>query len=169
MSVDVVFASGPTYRSGQNDFLMPFTYYNGRLDLPSSNPASYPSGTEGVAIGNAGASIRILGGANQVTSIGPNLQAFIKATTWDGYTVSGNITVASPGIVTRVQQLSSQYLAPTWDQKAYKITPNAWNGANFIGSAPVFLFNKPLVIQATGTRLGTTSTVCITFQTYWDN
>ena len=168
-TVDIVFASGPTYRSGSNNILMPFTYYNGKLDLPSSNPASYPSGTEGVAIGNGGVNIRLLGGASQVTSLGTNLQNFIKNSVWDGYTVSGTLTVVSPGIVTRVQQLSSKYLNPVWDEKAYKITPNAWDKANFIGNNPVYLFNKPVVVQATGRKDAYTGPICITFQTYWDN
>ena len=89
-------------------------------------------------------------GHNKVTTLGANLQAFIKSKTWDGYTISGTLRVVSPGIVTRVQQLGSKYLAPTWDQKAYNVSPNAWDGANFIGQTAV-------------------GPVCITFQTSWDH
>ena len=108
-------------------------------------------------------------GHNKVTTLGANLQAFIKSKTWDGYTISGTLRVVSPGIVTRVQQLGSKYLAPTWDQKAYNVSPNAWDGANFIGQAAVYLFDKPLVIQGTGTNGVYTGPVCITFQTSWDH
>ena len=167
MSVDTVFASGPTYRSGSYDYLMPFTYRNGKLDLPAST--GYPSGTAGVTLGNAGVNVRILGGANQVTSIGTNLQSFVKNNNWGGYTVSGTITVASPAIVTRVQQLSQKYLPSSWDQTCYKVTPSAWDGANFIGNNPVYLFNKPLVLQCAGTNGVYTGPICITLQTYWDH
>ena len=166
---DVVFASGPTYLDGSTNKLIPFTYSNGRLDLPSSS--GYSSG-DADRLGNEGATVRKLGGVFQVTSIGSNLQAFIKSGTWDGYTISGTITVVSPGIVTRVQQLSSKFLAPTWDQKSYNVSPNRWDGANFIGEKTVFLFDKPLVVQATGTIAGGSpysGPICLTFQTSWDH
>lgn len=167
---DVVFASGPTYYSGTTHLLMPFTYSSGKLDLPSFiNSGGFTSGGTDT-LGNAGATVRRLGGTpNQVLTLGTNLQAFIKNRTWDGYRISGTLTVASPGIVSRVQQLSSKYLAPTWDVKSYNVSPNAWDFNNFIGQPTVYLFDKPLVIQGTGTKGTFTGPTCITFQTSWDH
>ena len=171
-SVDIVFASGPTYKSGSNNFLIPFSYTNGKLDIPSINTEAYPSDTSGTALGNAGASVRLMGGSYNVTSLGINLQNFIKARTWDGYTVTGtaaSIVIKSTPVLTRVQQLSSKYLAPTWDQKSYNVTPNAWDNANFIGNSTVYLFTKPLVVQVNGSKDGYSGPICITIQTSWDH
>ena len=168
--IDVVFASGPTYKSGSVDLLMPFSYNNGRLDLPSGNASSYTDPTG--SIGNAGASVRLLGGTNLVTSLGTNLRNFITSKIWDGYTVTGSaasITIVSQAKVTRVQQLSSKYLAPTWDQKSYNVVASPWDNANFIGYNAVYLFTKPLVIQVNATGNGYTGPICITFQTSWDH
>lgn len=167
---DVVFVSGPTYNNGTRDLLIPFTYANGKLDIASN--AAYPSGTVGQSIGNAGASVRLLGGNSQVTTIGTNLKNLLYSRTWDSptgtqtITSNANIRVASPGFVTRVQQLSSTYLAPTWNEKSYKAVAGAWNGANFIGESTVYMFNKPLVLQ-TSNSSGTT--ICITLQSSWDH
>lgn len=164
---DIVYASGPTYRNNANNvLLMPFTYNNGRLDLPTSS--NYGASN----MGNEGVSIRRIGTVEYaVNSIGTNLSNFIVNKQWDGYTIRGPITVASPGSVIRVQQLSSNYLSPSWDQKAFNVSPNAWNGANFVGQPTTFLFNKPIVIQATGSNATVpyNGPTCITFQTYWDN
>lgn len=162
-AIDVVFASGPTYNNGLINLLMPFTYSNGKLDLLTSGPYTDPSGS----IGNAGASVRLLGGTNLVRSLGQNLQNFITNKTWDGINVTGPLTVVSPGVVTRVQQLSSKYLAPTWDQKSYNVVASAWDSANFIGYPAVYLFTKPLVIQAR--NVSGNGPICITFQTSWDH
>lgn len=153
-----------TENSGGNPatLLFPFTYANGVLDLPASIP-KFP-GTS--APGNTTVLIRRLGGDNNVLSVGPNLQNYIKAVGWsDGtntYTVTGNITVASQGVVTRVQQLSNKYLRinPT-----YKVYAGAWDNANFIGYNAVYVFDKPLVIQASATG-GTSNTICITFESF---
>lgn len=163
---DVVFVSGPTYNNGTRDLLIPFTYANGKLDIVSN--AAYPSGTSNVAIGNAGASVRLLGGNSQVTSIGTNLKKLIYSRTWDSQTITSNanITVASAALVTRVQQLSSTFLAPTWDEKAYNVALGPWNGANFIGEPTVYMFNKPLVLQ---TSNSSGATICITLQSSWDH
>jgi len=166
---DVNFVSGPTYYNvgRSTDLLVPFTYNNGKLDVPSS------SGYNGnlansVPFGNAGASVRFLGGNSLVTSIGANLQAVLRSKTWDTYTIAPGapITVVSPALVTRVQQLSQQFLAPTWDQKSYNVTLNAWNNSNFINDATVYMFVKPLVLQTTNTA---NQTMCITLQSSWDH
>jgi hypothetical protein len=164
---DVVFVSGPTYQTapGQNH-LLPFTYSNGKLDLPSSGP--YASGTDAIPVGNAGASVRVLGGTNIVLTIGTNLQNFLRSKVWDTYTLnpSAPITVVSNGYVTRVQQLSSNFLAPTWDKASYKVTLARWDNSNFVGDNAVYVFLKPLVLQVTNTA---GQTMCITLQTSWDN
>jgi len=163
---DVVFVSGPTYNNGTRNLLIPFTYSNGKLDILSN--AAYPSGTVGVAVGNAGASVRLLGGNSQVTTIGTNLKNLVYSRTWDSQTITSNanIRVASPGFVTRVQQLSSNFLAPTWNEQSYKVAVGAWNGANFIGENTVYMFNKPLVLQ---TSNSSGATICITLQSSWDH
>ena len=166
---DVVFVSGPTYYNStrSTDLLVPFTYSNGKLDIASSSGYNGNVGNT-IPFGNAGASVRLLGGNSLVTSIGTNLQALLRSKTWDTYTIATGaaITVASPALVTRVQQLSSTYLAPTWDQKSYNVTLNAWNNANFIGEPTVYMFNKPLVLQTTKTGGGV---MCITLQSTWDH
>jgi len=145
--------------------LFPFTYKNGVLDLPASI-ARFPGTT---APGNTTLLIRRLGGDNVVLSIGPNLQTYIKNVGWsDGtntYTVTGNITVASQGIVTRVQQLSTNYLTTS---PTYKVYAGPWDSANFIGYNAVYVFDKPLVIQAAATG-GPSSTICITFESFINN
>jgi len=168
---DVVFVSGPTYYSAlpsPRNLLVPFSYSNGKLDVPSAS--GYPGNSSGSPppLGNEGASVRLLGGNSQVTSIGSNLQALLRSKTWDTYTILAGapITVASPGFVTRVQQLSSTFLAPTWDQKSYNVATVAWNGANFIGEPAVYMFTKPLVLQTTKTGGGP---LCITLQSSWDH
>ena len=142
--------------------LFPFTFKNGVLDLPASI-SRFPGTT---APGNSPVLIRRLGGDNVVLSIGTYLQNYIKNVGWsDGtntYTVTGNITVASQGVVTRVQQLSTKYLTPS---PTYKVYAGPWDGANFIGYNAVYVFDKPLVIQASATG-GTSSTICITFESF---
>jgi hypothetical protein len=164
---DVVFVSGPTYYNGTRDLLVPFTYRNGKLDTPLASGYNGNSGNT-IPFGNAGASVRTLGGNSLVTSIGTNLQALLRSKTWDTYTIAtgATITVASPGLVTRVQQLSSTFLAPTWDQKSYNVTLTAWNNSNFIGDDTVYMFTKPLVLQTTKTGGGV---MCITLQSTWDH
>lgn len=166
---DVVFASGPTYKSSPTSqaMLMPFTYSNGKLDLPSSSYTNNDG--SGDPIGNHGASIRLLGGNFLVTSIGTNLQAFIRSKTWSGYTPTNDKIIVIPSFVTRVQQLDMMFLPANWDQVSYKVTEGAWNNANFIGPNSVFLLLKPLVLQMKGTKSGQTKTICITLQTFWDH
>lgn len=166
---DVNFVSGPTYYNGARSthLLVPFTYSNGKLDVPLSSGYNGDLGNT-IPFGNAGASVRLLGGNNLVTSIGTNLQALLRSKTWDTYSIAPGaaITVASPALVTRVQQLSSTFLAPTWDQKSYNITLNAWNNSNFIGEPAVYMFIKPLVLQTTKVGGGP---MCITLQSSWDH
>ena len=168
---DVMFASGPTFLNGSTTQLMPFSYLNNKLDLPSANPSTYLSGS-GDTLGNAGVTIRMLGGVNQVLSIGTNLQSVIKGKTWDGFTInpSATLTVVSPGIVTRVQQLGATYLAPTWDVKSYNVASTIWNNSNFVQYNATYLFQKPLVIQVSNATNGVyTGPICITLQTSWDH
>ena len=164
-NIDVVFASGPTYLSTggtPTNFLLPFTYSGGTLDLPAG---SYSNGTSSDPIGNAGVCVRLLGGNSPILSLGNNFKNFIKSKTWGTYTIpsSATITIASAGNVTRVQQLNSKFLASSWDQKAYTVAAGTWDGANFIGPPAVYLFTKPLVVQINNPN------ICITFQTYWDH
>ena len=171
---DVVYASGPTYwnNSQQQHMLMPFTYSNGTLEIPVGTYPSGPTGQDSEPIGNAGVTIRLLGGINQVTSIGPRLQAFLRSKTWSNYKpTSDAITVASPAIITRVQQLSSNYLPSTWNNSAYKVNVGPWNKSNFIGPSSVYAFNKPLVLQMKGklNDAGNAVTICITLTTSWDH
>jgi len=164
---DIVFASGPTYNNG-TVMLMPFTYSNGKLDLKSG--INY--GGSNVLPGNEGASIRRLGGNFQVTSIGTTLTNYIQSKVWDNYTVvAGSVRVASPALVTRVQQLSSDYLPATWDDAAYKVKVGEWNRSNFIGPESVFLFTKPLVLQMNAklNNVGSAVPICITLTTSWDH
>jgi hypothetical protein len=167
---DVVFVSGPTYYNGTKDLLVPFTYSNGKLDTPLASGYNGNIGNT-IPFGNAGASVRLLGGNSLVTSIGTNLQALLRSKNWDGKTIKAGaaITVVSPGLVTRVQQLSSTFLAPTWDQKSYNVTLNAWNNSNFIGDAAVYMFTKPLVVQTTATTITGDQVMCITLQSSWDH
>ena len=166
---DVRSVVSPTYtETGINGkiLLFPFTYQNGVLDLPgtiSKFPSNTPPESQPVLV-------RRLGGDNLVTSIGPNLQSYIKSVGWnDGtstYTVTGNITVASQGVVTRVQQLSTKYLSGA--NTSYKVNAGAWDGNNFVGQNSVYVFDKPLVIQGSATG-GTSNTVTITLESFIDN
>jgi hypothetical protein len=166
---DVVFVSGPTYYNStrSTNLLVPFTYSNGKLDTPLASGYNGNIGNT-IPFGNAGASVRLLGGNSLVTSIGTNLQALLRSKPWDENTIKAGaaITVASPALVTRVQQLSSTFLAPTWDQKSYNVTLNEWNRSNFIGDATVYMFTKPLVLQTTNTG---DQVMCITLQSSWDH
>ena len=148
-----------------NTYLFPFTYSNGVLDLPASIskfPYTTPPDNQTVLI-------RRLGGDNLITSIGPNLKAYIQSVGWnDGsntYTVTGNITVVSQGVATRVQQLSKKYLSNT---ATYKVYAGPWDGNNFIGQNAVYALDKPLVIQGSATG-GTSNKICITFESFIDN
>jgi len=177
LNPDVVFVSGPTYWSAlrTKDLLVPFSYTNGKLDITPSS-ANYPGDSTGspIPFGNAGASVRLLGGNNLVTSIGTNLQALLRTKTWGtNITIATGapINVVSPALVTRVQQLSSDFIAPTWDLASYKVTQKAWDGSNFIGESTVYMFTKPLVLQTTRAAVPGTAAgpMCITLQSSWDH
>jgi len=165
---DVVFVSGPTYYDSVNskDLLMPFTYSNGKLDIAAG---SYPgsSGGSPPPLGNAGASVRLLGGSYQVTSLGTTLQSVLRTgKQWAGHDLSGAITVVSPGIVTRVQQLDQRFLAPTWDTQSYSVSTVPWNNSNFILYNTVYMFTKPIVLKVKDT---TGTDIWITLQSSFDH
>lgn len=165
---DVVFVSGPTYYDSVSgkDLLVPFTYSNGKLDIAAG---SYPGGSGGSppALGNAGASVRLLGGSYQVTSLGTTLQSVLRSGKhWAGHDISGAITVVSPGIVTRVQQLDQTFLAPTWDTQSYSVTTEPWTNSNFILYNTVYMFTKPIVLRAKDTS---NTDFWITLQSSWDH
>lgn len=174
---DVRFAGGPTYASGVNTLLFPFSYSSGTLELPSTfqNGLPFVSPT-GVPPGNAGVFIRRLGGNSPVTRLGPNLVNYIRKTLWvDGantYKISATtaVSIVANGIVTKVQQLGLGNLPPSINSASYKVSTNV--PANFIQHASSFLFDAPLIVSA-GTAADSpnrpNTLVYITFYTQWDH
>jgi len=146
------YAGGPTYSTSLMSSLMSFTYSGGRLDL-SSNPGNN-------APTNTGAQVFRLGGSSTVTSLGPNLIAYLRGVLkWEVpggnyYTLSNNSTITivkgSNGIVTRVLVLDTTNLPPTdnWGDKTYKISTSS-PIPNFNSGRSTYLFDQPLVLKAT--------------------
>lgn len=172
----VKFAGGPTY----GNQLIPFTYSNGVLDVPSNwvSGKTLPPTNNGVVINR-------LGGNNSVMNIGTNLKNYIfnvnwytdaTGTTGNYYKITNASTIRIPtnwvglGIVTRVQILDTTNLPQKIDTSSYKVSTSLAVPNFNIGTA-VFLFDSPVVIQATAqlNGSGASTTIYITLYTQWDH
>lgn len=177
---DVRFAGGPTYTSGSNVLLYPFSFNRGVLDLPASFVSARAAAADAVtgdaakaeaaAPGHDGVFIRRLGGNSPVTVLGSNFVTYIRNTKWANgstiYSISPGATVriSANGVVTKVQQLGLGNLPATVDAASYKISTTV--PTNFIQYASSFLFDTPLIVTTTAVGGGT---VYITFYTQWDH
>lgn len=168
---NIVSVSGPTY-SSITTCVLPLTCSIGKLDLPDNADfaSAYPSGSD-ATIGNDGVTVRLLGGSNVVTSLGSNLENFLRSKTWDGYTIASDapISIASAGTVTRVQQLATNFLASPWQNTSYKVSQGKCDSTDYVSNSFAFLFLKPLVLQTIGSNASTgqSGPICITLQSLW--
>jgi hypothetical protein len=168
------YVTGPTYIYPPNQFevgdppsvrLIPFDYLkNGELELkPDSyfidiqQENHYFPGYDNIN------PVRMLGGHNMVTSIGPNLTAYISDIYNNKFTTEGgvnSVSVYSPGVVTKVQQLDLQVIGPA--KNTLDTTPEAGRQsgdslvpptANYItGDATnnfntTYIFESPLTLK----------------------
>ena len=82
---DIITIGGPTY----GGVLLPFTFNNGTIDLPSS----WSSGRT-LAPANEGVLIRRLGGDSLIQYIGPNFKNYIyNVASFGGYKVSNTSSI----------------------------------------------------------------------------
>jgi hypothetical protein len=144
------YVSGPTYLgpNGTN-LLFPFTLSNGLLELVLRNNFTLSTGVPQMM----GATVSLSGSTRKVTSIGPNLRAYIKNCTWDERTIpnASSISVHTPGSMTQVQQLDESFVGRT-SSVAYKVTggaPPSNFALQFPGFGVTFAFLTPLVLKAT--------------------
>jgi len=177
---DVRFAGGPTYLSGSDVLLFPFSFNRGVLDLPatfvSAQAAAAAAATGDAAKAaaaepkNAGVFIRRLGGNSPVTVLGPNFLSYIRNTKWNNngtiYSFASNaqVRITANGVVTKVQQLGLANLPSEVDAASYKVSIS--QPTNFIQYASSYLFDAPLIVSATATS---GAVVYITFYTQWDH
>ena len=189
----VRFVGGPYYTDGSSrKILFPFTFKNGTLDINPINGFNLePGATTPLNVGTGeGGLVRLQGGQNLVQQIGPNFKTYITNCTWTddtySYTISElrTISVQTPGVVSRVQQLDHTANLPIKinpQGSAYVIsdvspTPN-FTFTSLSNFGVTYAFNRPLVISATAvpTLIGPPNTeypakrVYITFFSSWDH
>jgi hypothetical protein len=156
----VQFVGGPYYfgTNGQR-LLFPFTFQNGCLEIEPNNGFDLLSNTQPLGInGAAGFQIRRMGGQNLVQTIGNNFKTYIFHCNWSesgsdtDYNIQSlqSIAVHSPGIVTRVQQLSNQNLSPYSNPSTSFVLSSNPPNTDFVSNLPSFgatyAFEKPLVV-----------------------
>jgi hypothetical protein len=189
------FVGGPYYNDASSrKLLFPFTFKNGILEINLINGFSLTSGFTPLNFGSGGlvdgGLVRLHGGLNLVQYIGPNFKTYIKNCTWKdetyNYAITSEATVSvyTPGVVSRVQQLDNTTNLPmsinpgTGAGEAYVLSTSVPT-EGFISPLPNFgvtyAFNKPLVVSATGIptpiaggTAGAAQTVYITFFSSWD-
>jgi len=182
---DVQYAGGPSYIRSEDPqkLLFPFVILNGALeiqlindfDITSTTP---PLGTLNIRHGNL---IRRMGGLHLIQSIGPLFKTYIQSVEWvtnDTEPITykaSNITVYTPGLVTKVQQLSSQNLPLSIDP-AYSYVSSDTPPQNFIldvtGYGTTYAFEKPLILSVDATTTPGNVPIgkqYITFYTAWDH
>lgn len=177
------FVGGPFYVNSVSaqKLLFPFSFAQGKLDIvPTdgfllSGPNNQPQG-----ISNASAfMIKRMGGHNLVQGLGPNFINYIFNCNWSpdgdndtGYDVSdkNSIRVYLPGIVTKVQQLTTVNLSPYSNpSKSFVIsaTPPVDGFVSSVANfGATYVFEQPLVVQISTVTYGTQY---ITFFSSWDH
>jgi hypothetical protein len=122
-----------------------------------------------------------MGGLHLIQSIGPNFRTYLQNVIWQTedpipYKAS-NITVYKPGLVTRVQQLSSQNLPNDIDPDYSYVSSSKAPVDDFLldieGYGTTYAFEKPLVLSVDATRnespFDSLGKQYITFYTSWDH
>jgi len=184
---DVQFVGGPYYRRTKDPqkLLFPFVIEKGALEIKIINDFDVTSTSPplGIRPADEGGIARRLGGLHLVQSIGPNFITYIQHVIWETDTLSpisykaSNIQVYKPGIVTRVQQLSSQNLPndidPDYSYASSSIPPVDDFLLPVEGWGSTYAFEKPLVLSVDATRSDDPSVSLgkqyITFYTSWDH
>jgi len=193
------FVGGPYYNDASSrKLLFPFTFKNGILEINLINGFSLTSGVTPLNFGSGGSAadgglVRLHGGLNLVQYIGPNFKTYIKNCTWknkdntNNYNITSEATISvyTPGVVSRVQQLDNITNLPT------SINPGTGAGDAYVLSTDTptegfvsplqnfgvtYAFNKPLVITATAIpslavspfTASPAQTVYVTFFSSWD-
>ena len=184
---DVQFVGGPYYRreTDPQKLLFPFILEKGALEIQVINDFDVTSETPplGILTIEEGGIARRMGGLHLVQSIGPNFQTYIQNVVWqtsDESPVSykaSNIKVYKPGLVTRVQQLSSQNLPNDIDPDYSYTSSDKAPVDDFLldieGYGTTYAFEKPLVVSVNATRnvspFDSLGKQYITFYTSWDH
>jgi hypothetical protein len=181
---DVQYAGGPSYIRSEDPqkLLFPFVILNGALELQLINEFDITSTTPPLGVLNVrdGNLIRRMGGLHLVEAIGPLFKTYIQNVIWqtnDDPAVSykaTNIRVYAPGLVTRVQQLSSQNL-PIRVDPDYSYVSSGIPPQNFIldvtGYGTTYAFEKPLILSVDAATYPGNAPIgkqYITFYTAWD-
>jgi hypothetical protein len=186
------FVGGPYYTDGSSrKLLFPFTFKNGTLEINPINGFNLASGATPLNVGTGdGGLVRLQGGQNLVQQIGQNFKTYITNCTWTDddvtYTINDphTISVQTPGVVSRVQQLDYTANLPIKinpQSSAYVIsdaapTPN-FTFTSLSNFGVTYAFNTPLVISATAvpTLISPPNTeypakrVYITFFSSWEH
>ena len=180
----VQFVGGPFYNNTvtAQKTLFPFTFAKGTLDIVPTSGLNITEAPTDQPLGISTASgfmVKQMGGSNLVQSIGANFKNYIFNCNWspDGnndpdYDVSSlsSIVVYLPGVVTKVQQLTTTNLSPYSNPSKSFVISGAAPVDGFISSYPnygsTYVFEKPLVIQISTVGYGTQY---ITFFSSWDH
>lgn len=184
---DIQFAGGPYYRRtiDPQKLLFPFTYRTGVLDIQVINDFNVASTTPplGILPVEEGGLIRRMGGLHLVNAIGPTFKTYIQNVVWETDDVSpvsykaSNLQVYKAGLVTRVQQLSSQNLPTDIDPDYSYASSSKAPTDDFLlpieGYGTTYVFEKPLVLSVDATLADSPYTALgkqyITFYTSWDH
>lgn len=184
---DVQFVGGPYYsrETDPQKLLFPFTYRTGVLDIQVINDFDVNSTCppEGILPVEEGGLARRMGGLHRVDAIGPTFKTYIQNVEWSTldetqtpvlYKAS-NLQVYKAGLVTRVQQLSSQNLPADIDPDYSYVSSSKAPTDDFLlpidGYGTTYVFEKPLVLSVDATLLDATpfGKQYITFYTSWDH
>lgn len=184
---DVQFVGGPYYRriADPQKLLFPFIFEKGALEIKIINDFDVMSTIPplGIRPADEGGIARCMGGLRLVQSIGPNFLTYIQNVIWETDNVSpiqykaSNVKVYKPGVVTRVQQLSSQNLPNDIDPDYSYVSSSKAPEGDFIlgieGYGSTYVFEKPLVLSVDATRNDDPSISLgkqyVTFYTSWDH
>ena len=184
---DVQFVGGPYYQRATDPqkLLFPFVLEKGALEIQVINDFDVTSETPplGILPIEEGGIARRMGGLHLIQSIGSNFRTYIQNVVWEtnaetpvAYKAS-NITVYKPGLVTRVQQLSSQNLPNDIDPDYSYVSSSNAPVDDFLldieGYGSTYAFEKPLVVSVDATRnvspFDSLGKQYITFYTSWDH
>jgi len=180
----VQFLGGPFYINSitAQKLLFPFIVTKGTLDIVPTDGFNITQAPIAQPLGISTASgfmVKHMGGSNLVQELGTNFKKYIFNCNWspDGnddpdYNVSSisSIKVFLPGVVTKVQQLSTTNLS-TYSNPSRSCVISATAPVDgFISTAPnygsTYVFEKPLVVQITTVGYGIQY---ITFFSSWDH
>jgi len=184
---DVQFVGGPYYSrtADPQKLLFPFILEKGALEIKIINDFDVTSTSPplGIRPADEGGIARRLGGLHLVQAIGPNFLTYIQNVIWNTSDVSpiaykaSNVKVYKPGLVTRVQQLSSQNLPNDIDPDYSYVSSSSAPEDDFLlgieGYGSTYAFEKPLVLSVDATRNDSPylslGKQYITFYTSWDH